>query len=857
MIPTQTSFFKKIQYSAGLVMCALLCAQNISVANASTVAGRIIFTVGDVYLLTPEGQRKTTISHGSDIVVSDTLATGPDGYAHLRMSDNAFIALRPDSVLRIDEYNFSAGKKALDRVKISLLKGKLRSISGQVAKRSKDRYRLNTPVAAIGVRGTDYTVVTTAQQSQVDVLQGGIAMSPFNSQCKAAALGPCRGSSVVDLYAGMNQHYLQLNASDQVPNLIEGRLNNLSPPEDDDSLLTIKPAQATSSGKTAKTPSEQATEPAATTSETANSGEAVDTSASAAAETEQDKAASADDSSNSTETEAGSPAAGTKDELTAPEGETSDNIPSAEAGDDENVRAQIDSDGDGVTDLFDDLPDDPTEQLDTDQDGIGNKQDLDDDNDGLSDVQEHQTGSNPLSGDTDNDGVSDKQDSRPLSNAGVTLKKQQQDVTLSEAEFAGLIIKKVQLNQLSSSNTTGEVMQQTLQLTDTGTPYLTLSRKMDTRGRAFWGEANTARAWDYKLNTAPDSITLPPQNGADNSALNDAWAAYYRKGNFTPLVENNTQYLSSVDGLVATTTPNLNQTFPKLGLIYELSASDINLIDSQGTAQQASVIDFDFKMNYTNQTFEAVLLTRDSQGAEVAIQFQGAVSKSGMVFGGSSDAYLKGFFVNQMSQIALIFEAEDNSQQYSGTLIIDRNFSQAWAQKLEKTFARYQTADKPPVSWGRWSNFSEITSADDYANLAKGNELIDHNRVFALMRTADQDISLPTEGVFSFELNTAEAVYKQGEFTETALVSNPTLSINFNNRSFETALRVSAPSIAQGISVNAAGVLQDDGLFFSNPDLSNSSISGAVHNNGTGASMIFERDLEQDAYISGAVDWTR
>ncbi|MCD6442165.1 hypothetical protein J7L24_01320 [bacterium] len=52
--------------------------------------------------------------------------------------------------------------------------------------------------------------------------------------------------------------------------------------------------------------------------------------------------------------------------------------------------------------------------LDTDQDGIGNKEDLDDDNDGLSDEDEIIAGTNPLQSDTDNDGVDDISDVFPL-----------------------------------------------------------------------------------------------------------------------------------------------------------------------------------------------------------------------------------------------------------------------------------------------------------------------------------------------------------------------------------------------------------------------------------------------------------
>lgn len=52
--------------------------------------------------------------------------------------------------------------------------------------------------------------------------------------------------------------------------------------------------------------------------------------------------------------------------------------------------------------------------IDTDDDGVGNKDDLDDDNDGALDEEEIKQGTDPLNGDTDGDGIPDKTDKEPL-----------------------------------------------------------------------------------------------------------------------------------------------------------------------------------------------------------------------------------------------------------------------------------------------------------------------------------------------------------------------------------------------------------------------------------------------------------
>ena len=70
-----------------------------------------------------------------------------------------------------------------------------------------------------------------------------------------------------------------------------------------------------------------------------------------------------------------------------------------------------DNDGDGVLDTVDVFPQDPTEWLDTDGDGIGNNADKDDDNDGILDIHDGVPLDPFESIDTDGDGVGDMLDS--------------------------------------------------------------------------------------------------------------------------------------------------------------------------------------------------------------------------------------------------------------------------------------------------------------------------------------------------------------------------------------------------------------------------------------------------------------
>lgn len=120
-------------------------------------AARLDFVHGDVRALSPGGQQRS-LSKASELAAGDTLLTGSDGRAQLRFSDGAMISLQPNSEFRLDTYQFSGRVDGSERGFFSLLKGGLRTLTGLIGRANRDSYRLNTAVATIGIRGTEFTV---------------------------------------------------------------------------------------------------------------------------------------------------------------------------------------------------------------------------------------------------------------------------------------------------------------------------------------------------------------------------------------------------------------------------------------------------------------------------------------------------------------------------------------------------------------------------------------------------------------------------------------------------------------------------------------------------------------------------
>ena len=93
---------------------------------------------------------KRELQKGFRVFRNELVRTGPDSQAELRLDDNTKLALGPDAELRLDEFAVSGGSDAKS-IAVKLLKGTLRFLTGR---NSSETYKIETPSATIGVRGT-------------------------------------------------------------------------------------------------------------------------------------------------------------------------------------------------------------------------------------------------------------------------------------------------------------------------------------------------------------------------------------------------------------------------------------------------------------------------------------------------------------------------------------------------------------------------------------------------------------------------------------------------------------------------------------------------------------------------------
>ena len=121
--------------------------------SGPAVAGTIALAEGEASVGAADGSTRPA-RPGDTVRVGETLVVGRTGEIHVNMQDSGFIAVRPGTRLKVEDYK--ADGAADDRSVLRLLAGGFRSVSGWIAKFNARAYKVVTPTATIGIRGTDH-----------------------------------------------------------------------------------------------------------------------------------------------------------------------------------------------------------------------------------------------------------------------------------------------------------------------------------------------------------------------------------------------------------------------------------------------------------------------------------------------------------------------------------------------------------------------------------------------------------------------------------------------------------------------------------------------------------------------------
>jgi hypothetical protein len=129
----------------------LLLISNAAVAEI----GSVIELTGTAAI--KRGKETITISKGTLIEMNDKVET-KGGVVNIKFKDDTTVKVTENSALVIDDFVYDPKNAAGGKLSLKAASGTVRYVSGNIAHNNPNSVKINTPTAAIAVRGTDFVM---------------------------------------------------------------------------------------------------------------------------------------------------------------------------------------------------------------------------------------------------------------------------------------------------------------------------------------------------------------------------------------------------------------------------------------------------------------------------------------------------------------------------------------------------------------------------------------------------------------------------------------------------------------------------------------------------------------------------
>lgn len=161
----------KMKLAGPLFLLAVSLLLTSPAFAAAEPVGKLFFALRGVEIKRTDGALEKGVK-GSQLFEGNQVITGEKGRAQIMFIDGARVALKPNTVFGIESYKKPAPANANGLVAaakpgsatLSMLKGGIRAVSGGITKDNPDGMSVKTPVATMGIRGTDYSATLIKPQ---------------------------------------------------------------------------------------------------------------------------------------------------------------------------------------------------------------------------------------------------------------------------------------------------------------------------------------------------------------------------------------------------------------------------------------------------------------------------------------------------------------------------------------------------------------------------------------------------------------------------------------------------------------------------------------------------------------------
>jgi hypothetical protein len=134
-------------------------AEKEAIPSNTEVVARVIEIKGDVTAMQANkpSQASRLLKIGAPLYQTDKITAETESYAVIVFKDRGRITVEPSSSFNIANYAFNSNSDY--NASYELLTGAMRVLTGTIGKEDKEAFKVNTPVATIGIRGTGFDLL--------------------------------------------------------------------------------------------------------------------------------------------------------------------------------------------------------------------------------------------------------------------------------------------------------------------------------------------------------------------------------------------------------------------------------------------------------------------------------------------------------------------------------------------------------------------------------------------------------------------------------------------------------------------------------------------------------------------------
>ncbi len=126
------------------------------------VSTAAVADIGSVVELTgtaviKRGKETISVAKGTEVRTNDKVET-KNGVVNIKFKDNTSVKVTENSALVIDDFVYDPKNAAGGKLNLKAAAGTVRYVSGNIAHNNPNSVKINTPTAAIAVRGTDFVM---------------------------------------------------------------------------------------------------------------------------------------------------------------------------------------------------------------------------------------------------------------------------------------------------------------------------------------------------------------------------------------------------------------------------------------------------------------------------------------------------------------------------------------------------------------------------------------------------------------------------------------------------------------------------------------------------------------------------